>query len=197
MTSEHDSLALVQRLSEGDRSALDPLLDRHLPDLHAFVRLRMGRFLRDREGSLDLAQSVCREVLEHAGRFRHPNEAAFRRWLFLEAVRKIRQRHAYHLAQKRDPYREVPREAGESMLLARYRTLCTPSRTAAAREELQRVEAAFERLSDDHRQVLLLARVAGLPHAEVARAMERSEGAVRTLLFRASARLAQILTETA
>ena len=40
-------------------------------------------------------------------------------------------------------------------------------------------------LSDDHRQVIILARIEGLKMSEIAERMNRSPGAVRILLFRA------------
>ena len=47
------------------------------------------------------------------------------------------------------------------------------------------MEAAFDSLPDDYREVITLARIAGLSHAEIARQMARSESAVRMLLSRA------------
>ena len=46
------------------------LLVPHLPDLRSFVRRRVGDLIRSRESSLDLVQSVCREMLENRSRFR-------------------------------------------------------------------------------------------------------------------------------
>ena len=71
-------------------------------------RLRAGEFVRARESSSDLVQSVCREVLANIGRFQHPSESAFKQWLFREALRKIVDRRDYWLAEKREVLREVP-----------------------------------------------------------------------------------------
>lgn len=51
------------------------------------------------------------------------------------------------------------------------------------------MEQAFEDLAEDYREVILLVRVVGLPHARIAETMERAETATRTLLSRAPARL--------
>ena len=66
-----------------------------------------------------------------------------------------------------------------------------------AREELERIESAFDRLPEEYREVITLARIAGLSRAEIAERMGRREGAVRTLLSRALARLAELLDERA
>jgi RNA polymerase sigma factor (sigma-70 family) len=75
-------------------------------------------------------------------------------------------------------------------ILPSYRAVSTPSRRVAAAEEIERLERIFDRLSDDHREVILLSRVLGLPGRDVAEQMGRTETATRSLLLRALAALA-------
>ena len=49
-------------------------------------------------------------------------------------------------------------------------------------------------LSDEHREVIILRNMQGLPHEEVARRMGRSVGAVRMLWVRALAEVRQAVT---
>jgi len=56
--------SLVHSASRGDGIAIDELLHRYLPGLRAFVRLRASPAVRAKESASDIAQSVCREVLE-------------------------------------------------------------------------------------------------------------------------------------
>jgi RNA polymerase sigma-70 factor (ECF subfamily) len=186
---------LLRRLAGGDESALEELLDEHLPGLRGFVRLHVGAELRAREETTDLVQSVCREILLHRERFRYPGENGFKRWLYATALRKIRNRADYWRAEKRAGEHEVHLDAsdGEGQLLACYRAFRTPSAEIAGREEIARIEATFDRLSSDHREVITLSKIAGLPRAEVAAQMGRSEDAVSMLLYRALGRLAELL----
>jgi RNA polymerase sigma-70 factor (ECF subfamily) len=147
--------------------------------------------LRAREDSIDIAQSVVREALADADQFSGGDEG-LRAWLCKRAENKIRDRGRFWARQRRDSSKEIG-QADDPELVEAYGTLLTPSRVAAGREELARVEAAFAQLSDDQRRVILLARVANLSHAEVALAMERSEVATRSLLSRSIARLAMLL----
>jgi RNA polymerase sigma-70 factor (ECF subfamily) len=187
---------LIERASEGDRVALEVLLERYLPGLRGFVRLRTGEVLRARESSSDLVQSVCREVLTHLDRFQHRSETGFRQWLYATALRKIQNRVEYHQAQKRDPDLEVAAAgASDADLLACYGSFCTPSRELMSREEIRRIEGAFDRLPDEYREAIVLAKVVGLSRAAMAQELGRSEPAVRTLLSRALSRLAEILDE--
>ncbi len=174
------------------------LLERHLPGLRAFVRLKAGALVRAREPESDIVQSTCREVLERVHEFRHGGEAGFRQWLYTTALRKILDKHEYHTAQKRDVRREergVQAGEADASLLAVYHRFASPSRGAVAQEELERIERAFAALPEDYREAVLLSRIVGLPRGEVARAMERSEASVRNLLHRALVRLSALLSE--
>ena len=53
----------------------------------------------------------------------------------------------------------------------------------------------MDKLPEDYREALLLARVVGLSGREMAERMGRSESAVRTLLTRASIKLLAALEE--
>lgn len=175
---------LVERAARGDASAVEALLQRHMGDLRAYVRLRSGPSLRAKEATCDIVQSVCRDVLGNLERFQYPGEAAFRAWLFVTAQRKIADKVEYWSAQRRDVAREVPLEDV-------YRTLGSPSEAAMGREALARFEEAFDELKEDQREVILLSRVVGLPRTDVALRMGRSEAGVRNLLSRALAELAE------
>ena len=184
-----DTRQLLEGAARQDRAAIERLLVRQLPGLEAFVRLRMGAALRQRTSPPDLVQSVCREVLEDLGDFEFRGEAPFRQWLYTRAENKLREKHRYHHAGKRSSAREVAAPDGSTFLPA-YQTLCTPSRELAAREAMARIEAAFDELPDDYREAISLHKLCGLSHAEIAVQMDRSEGAVRNLVYRGLSRLA-------
>ena len=180
-----------------DGHELGSLLVRHLPAVRAYVRLRAGRAFRAKESASDLVQSVCREVLQ-AGRFEYQGEAAFRRWLMQAAEHKLADRFTHWFGTaKRDLRREVDvaPASEDGALAAELRTFLTPSRHAQGRETLARFEAAFDRLSAEGKEVLLLTRLLGLSAAEVGERMQKKPGAVRTLLWRTLAQLSQYLDE--
>lgn len=184
---------LRQLAASGDSRALDALLVRHLPGLRAFVRLRVGPDVRAHESCSDLVQSVCRELVEDWPRLDFADDTAFRSWLFTAALNKVRERARFLQRQRRDVRREVGGTVGAE-LAAGYAVLGTPSALANTAEQIARLEAAFDRLSEDHREVITLARLAGLPLAVVGERMGgRSPGAITMLLGRALAALGAIL----
>jgi RNA polymerase sigma-70 factor, ECF subfamily len=192
---------LVERIQAGDREALETLLRDELPGLRAYVRLRAGPALRERESASDLVQSTCREVLGKLEAFQYGGEAGFRDWLYATALRKIVNRAEHWGAQKRDVRRELrlhaqgssPSAADDRGLADVYCTLGTPSQHAIARETLAAMEAAFDRLPEDRREIIVLARIVGLDHAGIAQRLGCSEATARQRLFRALAELAEWL----
>ena len=181
-----DAPRLYERATEGDADALDQLLQRYLPQLHAFVHARLGPALRARESSVDVVQSVCRELLGERERFDFAGEERFRAWLFTAALNKVRERHRRLHAQKRDVARETPVDDPAS--LASFAHLLTPSQDAIGNETALAVRDALAELSEDHREVIALSRLARLPHRVVAEVLGRSEEATRQLLARAMVR---------
>lgn len=186
---------LLRRARLGDSDALEQLLSRNLEPLRAFIRLKSGRAVRDRESCSDLVQSVCREVLVDIEAADCDDERAFRSWLFSVAFNKILHRVEYLRAQKRDAAREVPLESDRSSadVLRTYGTFATPSRHAEAAEEMARIEDAFDRLADEDRTLILEARLIGRSAKEIALDVGKSEEAVRKALSRARARLGLLL----
>ena len=172
------------------------LLERYLPRLRAFVRLRVDRALRERESSSDLVQSVCLETLREKGRVRFRSEAAFRQWLFKAAERKIIDRVRFWRAERRGGTQDLadPDQSADEHLLTGYATLVTPSAHLMAREQVARFEAAFDTLPASYREVITAVRYLGLSYAELAAQSGRSEGAVRIQMCRALARLSELLT---
>jgi RNA polymerase sigma factor (sigma-70 family) len=142
--------------------------------------------------------SDCREVLESIRGFEYRGEASFRNWLFTMVLRKLADPQEFYQALKRDVRRELPMvdgAGGHADILARYRSFTSPSAHAAAGETLERIERAFARLSEDHRNVIIQAKIVGLSRAEIAGLTGKSEVAVRALLFRALSALAALLDE--
>lgn len=190
---EEEHRALFERAAGGDGKAIGQLLEHHMPGLRAWVRLRSGPVVRAREETEDLVQSVCRELLESLDSIDYAGSGAFRHWLYTAALRKIVEKHEHYRAQKRDVLREVRQPSGSSgqeRLLTAYRSFSSPSQKLLLREQIEQIERAFADLDDEEREVILLARVAGLSRREMAQQLGKSEVAVRQTLHRALARLA-------
>lgn len=193
---ERDYAAEIAAARRGGAEALDTLFARHLPPLVAFIRSRAGKAVAARESAVDIAQSVFREVLQDADRIELKGDGAFRNWLFMQATRKVLDRAKFHGRDRRDAGKEVSLQNTElsvDALLACHATIATPSRHAAAREELDRFETAIEQLPDNQRDAVSMSRLMGLSYEQIAEQMQISESAVRGLVARGLATLSSAL----
>ncbi len=182
----------LKRVSRGDRGAVEELLGRYFPDLRDYLQRRASPRVRARESASDLAQSVCRELLEQVadGRLEFRGEERFRQWMYRAAILKVLNRHRYWLADQRLPEGEEPAfsDFGAS-------PGGTPSEHAMAFEELERFERAFGRLPERYHEVISLAYIDRCSHKEIAKALDISEGNSRVLLARALSALARLGVE--
>ncbi|MCU0866359.1 MAG: sigma-70 family RNA polymerase sigma factor [Planctomycetes bacterium] len=156
------------------------MLVQYLPRLRAFLRAQIDAEQRLHESVSDLVQSTCRELLAAGPEFDWQGEARFRSWLFTAALNKIRMRLRGLQTKKRAHHRDSGVSLGE-VADARGAEQ-SPSQIAIGHEAADGLQQALDRLPVDHREVIALARLAGLPVPEVARVMGRTENAIRTLL---------------
>lgn len=172
------------------RAEFDALLERHLPLLRSYVRLRAGARLRAREPIGDLVQSTLRELCEERTDFVYTSDAGFRRYLCTVATHKILSKNRYWEAGRRDVERQESalldevRQVGDSSLVR------SPSRAAEHEEDLERLREAFDELNEVDRQILALRRIFDVPVSEIAAEVGLAESTVRW-------RLGVILSEIA
>jgi RNA polymerase sigma-70 factor (ECF subfamily) len=178
--------AQLRRAIEGDRDAFDQLLSEHLDRLEYYVRLRLGEHLRQAVEVDDILQETALRAYRSIGRFRPQGEGSFLRWL-----KSVAEHVILEAASRDGKHRAEPLEDG--------RAADSPSQaTLIQREErFARLQAAFDALPRDERQVILLARLQSLPIALVAEKLGRSPAAAKQLLWRALRRLRSAFGETA
>ncbi len=186
---------LLHHAIAGDRSAIEGLLRLHEPGLLAFLRLRAGPALGGRESAQDVLQDILLQVAQGLPEFEYRGEAQFRGWLYTLAENRLNERARHHRRAKRDLARDQrPSDrSGEQVVLAKgYSSLGGPAADLERREDLERLEAAFEKLSPDDREILSLSYICGLRSHEIAAQLALEEETVRKRKTRARARLASL-----
>ena len=197
MTEDQNTHQMVSSAQKGDRFALEQLCNAYAERIRRIVRLRAGTELRAQLESMDLVQDALIAAVTGLKDFRDNNDGDFMRWMVKITENRIRDRVDHIHAAKRDVRRQVRLEddsedegsSGKPYQRSPIVTT-TPSVMLARREELDKLEKAMDRLTDDYREVLLLAKIEGLPHEQIAEYMERSPAAVAKLLSRAIVALA-------
>ena len=197
--SHDEAQQIVHGATRCDAAALETLLVRHLSALTGYIRLHADPVVRQHESCWDVAQSVCCDALQAVDGFEFRGEPAFRKWLFTLALRKLVNHKRHYLARKRDVGREERFVSvdGRTGLEALHASMSSPSQGAIAREAAERFERAFDRLPEDYRTVITMARIFCMPCKDIAAEMGRPEGAVRVLLHRALVRLGRLMDEGA
>ena len=167
MTNAETTEDLARRASRGERDAFDPLVAVFRPRVEAFVESRLGPAVREHTGVDEVVQETFAKAFEHIERLVWRGEEAFFSWLA-----GIAQNVIFRASRKTLP----GRLRLEHEIEADY---VSPSRGLRREERLERLQRALDRLSPDHRQVIMFARLRRLQVREIAGRMERSENAVK------------------
>lgn len=180
-----DDACLVHAVAEGDRQALATIYQRHGQTIFGFILRRLDG---DRALAEELLQDLMLAVWRGAGRFR--GDSQVRTWLLAIAHRSVlnarRRRRPQALAF--DPSRD------------RHGFLDDRSE-ADARGDAERnlagaeLRRALEGLPVELRDALDLTLYQGLSCAEAADVLGVAAGTIKSRLFRARARLQEILAE--
>lgn len=183
MTTDPETLNLLEAARQGERKAVEELFARLYPELLQAVRFRLGAKLRDRLDSLDVAQSVYLEAYRDLDGFK--GSGSFRGWILKILENKIRDLADFHRAQKRD----VRRDAALSGIEVAHQASSTPSRKLMADEARSALEQAMDGLTDEHRDVIIFRHYLEMSWQEVGKQMGRSESAAKMLFQRAMGKL--------
>ena len=175
----------MNRLAAGDADALDVLVRRH----HGFVVRHARRYVNDGAAADDIAQEVFMRVLRFADQFRRDDN--FRGWLATLTTRLA-------LNELRTRKRKHWRSSGavESDADFRWRSVSSTelAEGEVLREErLSAVRQAIEALPESQRQALWLQRFEDFDLETIGSIMGLSVSAVKSLLHRARANLAEKL----
>jgi len=184
---------LLSRARAGEAAAFGQLLERHLPRLTTYVRLRLSPALAARLDLADVVQETCLEAFRSLASFEPRGPGSFARWLCAVAENRLRDGAEREGARKRRP----PGEAEElGQVLERARLSATGPATAADRgERHERLARTLEALPEEQRRALLLRYFSGWSAARIARELGTSESGARRLVARATAAVGSELSE--
>jgi len=180
--SATSSLTLLEQARNGDRSALDRLLQRYLPRLTRWASGRLPRWARDLSDTDDLVQDTLVRAVKNLPRFTPQGEGALQAYLRTAVMNRIRD-EVRRRGRQPDPAPLDPALADDGQ---------SPLEEAIGRELLDKYDRALDRLPPDE-QELVIARVEmGCSYAEIAETSGRaSADAARMAVSRALVRLAQ------
>jgi RNA polymerase sigma-70 factor (ECF subfamily) len=177
-----DERALVER-ARVDSSAFAELYRRYLPRVYAFAYRRTGTV----EAAEDVTSAAFERALRNLGAFEW-RSGGFGPWLFRIVANELV-----------DQYRAAGRAASPRGQGAADRLHGTPDGDPAdvvgARDEVEEVLAAMDRLSPRYQQALSLRYLSGLSQDEAAAALGTSKATMAVVVFRATRALRRLLDD--
>lgn len=176
-----DELMLLARARQLDPEALALIHDTHYAAIYRYIAFRVG----ERETAEDLASEVFMRLLT-ALRDRHAPQNTLRGWLYGVAARVVADYY-------RQQYRVSQVELDEELVSSDH----DPAAILEGKLAQESLKRAVQELTEEQRHVLGLRFGADMPIQEVARAMGKTEGAIKQLQARAVAALARKLAPKA
>lgn len=180
---------LVARTQAGDAEAFDALIVRYSPRLYGLVY----NMTSNHEDTNDLLQDIFSKAFRSIHSFR--GKSSFYTWMHsigvnmsINFLKKRGRRYTLSLDDVDSGVQNDP-----DFLEATATT--DPRREVNLTELQKRLNEAMQKLSNDHRAVVTMFDVQGMPHSEIAKILKTSEGTVRSRLFYAHRQLQNYLQE--
>ena len=180
---------LVARARRGDESAFEALVTENEKRIYNLCRRLTG----NQEDAAELTPEAFLNAWRGLGRFQ--GESSFSTWLYrlatnacIDFLRKEKRRQSLSMTVSLDDEEEA-------------RQVELPDERYAPEGALERAEArravaeGLERLTLEHRQVLVMREIHGLSYAEIGQVLGLEEGTVKSRIARARGALRKVLTE--
>jgi RNA polymerase sigma-70 factor (ECF subfamily) len=176
--------ALLSRIRAGDGSAREELAGRYLTALRRWAHGRLPHAARDLVDTDDLVQSALVRALHRLESFEPRGEGAF--FAYLRKILVNRIRDETRRASRRPPHLELheDHDAGGH----------SPLDELIGRQNVERYEAALERLTTSQKEAVILRIEFGFRYREIAEAIGASTpNAARLLVGRGLVHLSQMM----
>ncbi len=190
--AQPDDLTLVRRAQGGDAAAYDELVRRYQRQIYGVIY----HMTAHHEDADDLAQEAFVKAWQALKSFK--GDSSFFTWLYRIAINRtlnhLKQR-SYRNSKHALSLNDLDVEAERHPDLVALVSDQTPRRDLALDELKEKLNAAMQCLSENHRTVVTLHDIQGLPHDEIAKILNCNVATVRTRLFYARQQLQGILSD--
>jgi RNA polymerase sigma factor (sigma-70 family) len=184
-----DDEALVRRTQNGDTQAFDALWQKYSSRIYSLIY----NMTSNHEDANDLLLEVFAKAYRSISGFR--GRSSFYTWIHAIAVNmtiNFVKKRGRRFQMSLDDLDSSVRNDKEFIELT---AVNTPTREVDLSELQQRLNEAMMKLSVEHRAVVTMFDIQGMPHAEIARILGVPEATVRSRLFYAHRQLQNYLEE--
>ena len=188
LTQEEDE-TLVASAQRGEASAFDVLVERYKQRLYATVYHMTG----NHEDANDLVQDAFIKAYKSLQSFK--GQSSFYTWIYRIAINRTinflkRRKDRGHLSLN-NVQSDVETDPDYVELMSHV----THRREVGLNELQEKLNEALQKLSEEHRAVVIMHDVQGMTHADIAKATGCSEGTVRSRLYYARQQLQGLLSQ--
>jgi RNA polymerase sigma factor (sigma-70 family) len=185
-----DDRTLVARAKAGDDDSYEELVRRYQQRIYGLCY----HLTSNHEDASDLTQEAFVKAWKALQSFK--GDSSFYTWVYRIAYNNV----LNHLKQRRNrtPHLsldDLDFNAEHTPELVELISHITPRRDVSLAELQKRLNEAMLKLSDEHRAVVTLHDIQGLPHDEIATIMHCNPGTVRSRLFYARQQLQGLLAD--
>ena len=190
ITAAAEDAQLVARCQRGDAQAFDELVTKYRNKVYAMIY----NMVRNEQDAWDLAQDGFLKAWKSMARFR--GQSSFYTWLYrimtnvtIDWIRKKRIESATDFDETLGLQGVAPGA------VTAPRAAALPHQKMEGAEIRKRIDAAVEKLTPEHRAVILMREMDGLEYQEIADAMGCSIGTVMSRLFYARKKMQALLRD--
>lgn len=176
--TEVEIQALVEMTKRGDKDAFASLYERYVDQIYRYVYFRV----KEAEAE-DLVETVFVKAWEKISSYKNTGDT-FSSWLFRIAHNLVVDHYRKHKTIE-----EITEEYQE------YRAEYHPGVTTERTLQNDVLKHGLQELKEEYQQVLVLKYINELSNHEIAKLLDKSEGSLRILQFRALKSLRKILEE--
>jgi RNA polymerase sigma-70 factor (ECF subfamily) len=197
--NQEETIELLDDAKQGDRAAMDQLLDRHRDSLHRMVRCRLNPGVARRVDASDVVQDALLTASKRLAEYLQNPSMPFHAWLRQLTRDRLADVYRRELADKRDIAREQAIATDRSSLnaLAQIRdSELTPAAMLLRKEFEERFQQAVGQLGDEAREIILMRHAEQLTNSQSAELLGLTEPAAGMRYLRALRQLKTILGET-
>lgn len=187
-----DDITLVRQAQAGDAAAFDELVRRYQRQIYGVIY----HMTSHHEDASDLAQEAFVKAWQALKSFK--GDSSFFTWIYRIAVNRTLNHlktRKFRESKHRFSINDLDAEAENHPDMVALVAHNTPRRDLALVELQERLNEAMSRLSENHRLVVTLHDIQGLPHEAIAQIMNCNTATVRTRLFYARQQLQGILSD--
>jgi RNA polymerase sigma-70 factor (ECF subfamily) len=194
---------LLERLAQGEQSALAELFSRYSEPLRRMVAFRLDQRLNGRVSSSDILQEAYIDALKRIPHFLSKPELPIGAWLRLIVGQRLIEVHRQHLGAKiRTANQEISLDQAGWLPASSPRLvdhlvghLTSPSQAAMRNESSAHLEEALRSMDPIDREVLALRHFEELSNNETAEILGITKAAASKRYVRALSRLKDALAE--